>query len=382
VARKTSQADRALSESLAARDLDVSPRKIESMRQAGLLEEARHQGLGRGAGSRSIRPAGEVERAEYMARLLDEGGGYADAVLATFVDGKYPIAKDRLERAYEQSIRAILRWIDKHAAPATSAFDAAFTVGAKVARHLAKERKFRPFRHRFRHLGHVHRDAPMHRVVQDFATDLVVLIIGVDGAPALTASATASVETLTGDGSISDPNPNDSATAPGGTPFAEIARELDLRGLLRVVRLATMEELTRARDAAKTLRAFGRAYGPFAQRRSSPGRAFAWLVVGSANDRTVAYSIPGFVVLRRLHGSKLDATIAIMAEWTPFFTAANIMLDQIPEDLQVLGRPNGYESLTIDQRQQLTQHLERLETTHARELEIIRNPPAIPEIPG
>jgi hypothetical protein len=98
MARRVSQADRELSKTLAARDVDASPRKIESMRQAGLLEESQHPGLGRGRGSHSVRSSDEVDRAEYMAALLDECGSYADAVLVAFVRDNYPIAKNSLAR--------------------------------------------------------------------------------------------------------------------------------------------------------------------------------------------------------------------------------------------------------------------------------------------
>ena len=248
--RQANTADLALSDALAQRRIDASPRKLETMRQAGMLEEQRRSGLGRGLGSRAVLAEGEVDRAEYMARLLDECGNYADAVLAAFVQARYPIAKDRLERAYEQSIRAVRRRIDRQGG--LSALDNALNAGSKVARYLAKERRFSPVRDRARHLGLVHRNAPMHRVMYDLATDVIVVTIVGNRDPALTEGAAAKMEVLIGDGTVEGPTPSPAAGATGGVGFSQLACRVHIAALPRLVRAATMDELTRARDAAKT----------------------------------------------------------------------------------------------------------------------------------
>jgi hypothetical protein len=324
----------------------------------------------------------EVDRAEYMARLLDECGSYADAVLVAFVRGNYSIAKDRLERAYEQSLGSVLRWIHKRAGPTTSIAEVPLTVGWKVGRYLAKEKPFSLIRVRVQHLGQVHRNAPVYRVMHDLATDLITLMLVGENDLERTSHAALTVETLVGDGSLSDAEPERPPSQPAGGSFAELASQLDLKGLVRIVRSASMKELESARDAAKTFRAFAHAYGRVAERRSGTARAFIWLVVGTASDTAVAYAIPALVVIRRLHGDRLDELVAFMGAWTPFFAAANAVLDELPPELQVLARPNGYESLNPDERQQLAQHLERLETTRPIALKLTMNPPAVPDILG
>ena len=378
MARRASQADQVLSEELAARDLQVSPRKIESMRQAGMLDPAIHPGLGRGGGSRSVRAPDEADRAEYMARLLGQSGSYPDALLTAFVQDRFPITKDRLDRAYEQSIGAMLRWVDRHGGSGISTLDRALNPASKLARYLLKERRFSPVRDRARHLGLVHRNAPMNRVMYDLATDVIVLTLMRDRDPALSTIAAENLELMTGDGTIEDPSPEPPPASPKGLSFSEMARRVHLEALPRLVRSATMPELVIARDSAKTFRAFAQAYAPFAERRAGTGRAFPWVVIAMANDRTVAWAIPAFVVVRRIHGARFDATISFLADWTPFWAAANVFLDELPLHLQVLAQPDGYESLTSDEREQLSEQLTRLETTHAVELEVLRNPPALP----
>jgi hypothetical protein len=71
-----------------------------------------------------------------------------------------------------------------------------------------------------------------------------------------------------------------------------------------------------------------------------------------------------------------------MNEWTPFFEAANTILDQLPEDLHHLARPDGYDSFTSAQRQQLTERLQTIELTHAQAMNTVRNRPEIPNIVG
>ena len=82
-------------------------------------------------------------------------------------------------------------------------------------------------------------------------------------------------------------------------------------------------------------------------------------MIAMANDRTVAWAIPAFVVVRRVHGARVDATIAFLADWTPFWASANVFLDELPPHLQVLAQPDGYESLTTDEREQLSEQVIR-----------------------
>jgi hypothetical protein len=342
-----------------------------------MLEERQRSGLGRGRGSHAAVGEDEVDRAEYMARLLDESGSYPDAVLAAFVQDRYPIPKHRLEQAYEESIGRLLRSIGRYGG--SSAFDNALNAASRAGRYLAKERPFRSFRRRARQLGQVHSDAPMHRVMFDLATDVIVLVIVGDTDPTLTARAAKNVEAFAGDGRIEDSTPATPSSAASGLPFGELGRRLRPTALLPLVRSVTMEELKYARDAVKIFRSFAREYGPLAERRAGTGRAFIWLVVGSANDRVVAWAIPAFVLVRRIHGATFDAMISFFADWTPFFQAANVFLDDLPPHLQVLAQPDGYESLTPDKRMQLSDHVTRLELTHPGELEVLRNPPAVPE---
>ena len=78
-----------------------------------------------------MRAPDEADRAEFMARLLDECGSYPDALIAAFVQGRFPIAKDRLERAYEQSIGAVLRWTDRHGGTAPWTLDSALNAASR-----------------------------------------------------------------------------------------------------------------------------------------------------------------------------------------------------------------------------------------------------------
>jgi hypothetical protein len=377
VARPTNSEDLALSDALAERGITARPRRLETMRQAGMLEKRQRSGLGRGRGSRAATGEDEVDRAEYMAQLLDQGGSYPDAVLAAFVQGRFPIAKDRLDGAYERSIRALLRRVERRGRPASSVLDSALNATPTIARPLTKERRFSPVRHRARHLGLVHRHAPMHRVMYDLATDVIVLTLMGDGDTALSTKAAAKLELLTGDGRIDGPSTEPPPASPKGLSFSELARGLHLEALPRLVRSATMEELVIARDSAKIFRAFAQVYAPFAERTGGTARAFPWSVIALANYRTVAWSIPAFVVLRRIHGARFDATIGFLADWTPFWAAANAFLDELPPRLQVVAQSDGYESLASNERKELSDQVTRLETTHANELEVIRNPPAL-----
>lgn len=378
MARDVSQADQALSDALAARAVKAKSRKIERMRQAGLLEDSNHPGLGRGRGSRSVRSAEEVDRAQYMADLLDGCGSYADSVLVAFVRDDYPIATDRLTRAYKKSLGAVAKWIEKRGGTATSRVDIAGNVAVNVGRYFAKERQFRPLRTRAKHLDLVDRQAPMHRVMQDVATDLVAILIVWGAEPGLTTltnQAAGTLQHLVG----TDPVSGAHSTPPGATPVSasitELAAQLSLVDLIRRVWASSIQELESARDAAKTFRAFARAFGPFAKRRFGTSGAFAWLVAGSANDRAVAYAIPGFVWLHQRHGETLDALIAFMAEWTPYFESVTTILDQLPSEFQVIARPDGYSSLTPAQRHDLAKRLAEIETAYPQALETVRNPP-------
>lgn len=377
MARTTNPADLVLSDALAQRGIAALPRRLETMRQAGMLEERRRSGLGRGLGSHAAVGEDEVDRAEYMARLLDEWGSYPDAVLAAFVRDEYPIPRHRLAEAYDGSIGRVLRSIGRYGGP--SALDNALNAASKAGRYLSKERRFRPVRERARHLGLVHRYAPMHRVMFDLAADVILLVIVGDKDPRRTAEAAMKVEVFTGDGTIEDSTPPAASTAACGLQFSELGRRLRLEALPWLVSSATMPELTGARDAVKTFRAFAREYGPFADRRAGTGRAFVWLVVGMASDRVVAWSIPAFVLVRRAHGARFDAMISFFADWTPFFRAANVMLEAVPPQLQFFARPNGYESLTADERRELLEHITRLESTHSEEVKVLRNPPVVPQ---
>jgi hypothetical protein len=378
MARHVSQADRALSDALAARDVDANARKIESMRQAGMLEDTNHPGLGRGRGSRSVRSPDEVDRAQYMAGLLDECGSYADAVLVAFVRDDYPIATDRLARAYKKSLGAVAKWIEKRGGPATSRVDIAGNVAVNVGKYFAKERRFRPLRTRAKHLGLVDRQTPMRRVMHDVATDLVAILIvwGAEaGLTTLTNQAAGTLQHLVSTDAVSGAHSTPPGAAPVSASITELAVQLSLVDSIRRVWASSIHELESARDAAKTFRAFAQAFGPYAKRRFGTGGAFAWLVASRANDRTVAYAIPGFVWLHRRHGQTLDVLIAFMAEWTPFFTAVTTILDQLPTEFQVIARPDGYSSLTPAQQHDLAKHLAEIETAYPHALETIRNPP-------
>jgi len=297
-------------------------------------------------------------------------------VLVAFVRNEYPIAKDRLERAYQQSFGAVLKWIEKRSDPATSVIDTATTVGAKVARPFCKDRKFRLLREQARNVGLVDQLVPMHRALQDFDTDLILLMTVGNADAKITAEAAVTFEDLVAAEARSDSH----STVQEATADAESFDQLSLMRLVRLVRSSSMQELERARDSANIFHEFAKALGPLAKRQFGAVRAFAWLTLGSANDRTVAFLIPGFVWIRHRHGKKIDATIAFMAEWTPYFTAANIVLDELPSELHVIAEPNGYESLTPAQQRRVATHLAHLETAHPRELELARNPPAVPEL--
>jgi hypothetical protein len=374
--RQANQADLALSAQLAKRGIAAKPRKLESMRQVGMLEESRRQGLGRGRGVRSIRPPDEVDRAEYMVRLLDEVGTHADAVLVAFVRGDYRIAKDRLEQAYEQSFGRFQRWIATRAGAEATLAETALQAGSSIGRYLAKERRFADFRDRVRSLGLVHENARMARVMQDLGTDLVRFLVSGDREDRLLPEAASNIEYVATDGVVEEhPGPDPTPSA-----LAEIASRLDIPAILWLVRSSTMEELELGRDQALTFRAFAQSFGPAIERRYGARRAFPWKVYGSARDQVIAYAAPAFVLIRRIRGARLDDTIRFMTESTPFFDAANVVLDQLPPDLQVIAREGGLESLTPPQRDSLRLHLARISKTHPAEYRLLENPPEVPEI--
>lgn len=380
MARQTNHTDLALSTQLAERNIDATPRKLETMRQAGMLEESRRQGLGRGPGSRSIRPPDEVDRAEYMIRLLDEVGNYAEAVLVAFVRGEHPIAKDRLEQAYERSFGVFVRWIAVRAGRGASLADATLQAGSTIGRYLAKQKHFAGFRGRVRFLGLVHEHAPMARVMQDLGTDLVrLMVIGERDDRLLSEAATNFEHLATAASFETDPEPK---PEPTDLPLAELARRLDIPGILRLVRSATMEDLELARDQALTFRTLAQAFAPTMERRYGPGPAFPWKLIASARDQVIAYSAPAFVLLRRIRGARLDDTIRFMADWIPFFQAANLVVDQLPPDLQVVAREGGLESLTSAQREELRVRLDRISKSHPTEFALVENPPEIRKIVG
>jgi hypothetical protein len=276
----------------------------------------------------------------------------------------------------------VAKWIKKRGAAKSSVIDIAAEVALNVGRYFAKERRFRLLRMRAKHLGLVDREAPMHRVMQDFATDLVVILIawGADsGLTNLTNRAAGTLQHLVGTDPASGAHSIPQGAAPVSTSITDLAAQLSLADLVRLVWRSSMHELESARDEAKTFREFAREFGPVAKRRVGTGGAFAWLVAGSTSDRAVAYSIPGFVWLHRKHGETLDALIAFMAEWTPYFAAGNTVLDQLPTELQVIARPGGYSSLTPAQQHHLTKHLAAIEAADPRALAVVVNPPQVIE---
>lgn len=178
---------------------------------------------------------------------------------------------------------------------------------------------------------------------------------------------------------VEDAEPVLGSASGGPRAFREIALHLDLNSLVQIVKASTMRELNVARDNAKTYRAFARAFGPFAQQVFGTARAFPWLVAAQTTDLTLAYTIPAIVLIQRLNGPTFTWTMSFLATWTPYFAAASILLDQLPAELRVVGRPGGYDSLTPSQLEQFKGHLDRFEVTHPDELALLENPPAIPE---
>lgn len=110
----------------------------------------------------------------------------------------------------------------------------------------------------------------------------------------ITAEAAVTFEDLVAAEARSDSH----STVQEATADAESFDQLSLMRLVRLVRSSSMQELERARDSANIFHEFAKALGPLAKRQFGAVRAFAWLTLGSANDRTVAFLIPGFVWIR------------------------------------------------------------------------------------
>jgi hypothetical protein len=217
----------------------------------------------------------------------------------------------------------------------------------------------------------------MTRVMQAVGTDIIRLVGGGEDERLRTGAAN-NIERVATEASFEE-HPQPGPTTPS---LAELAPRVDIPGLLRLVRSARMEDLELARDQALIFRTFARSFAPTMERRFGPARAFPWKLIGSARDQAIAYAVPALVLLRRVRGARLDDTIRFLADWTPFFQAANLVVDELPPDLQLLGCDGGVESLSLRQREDLKLHLRRISRTHPAEFSLVENPPEIPEIMG
>ncbi len=95
-------ADRQLTDQLAARGYEVTPDQLKRWRAAGLLPGPIQRSQGRGAGRRSVGyPEGAVERAEAIAGLLRQRVPLRYIAVVLFARG-FPVDEERLTVAYAQ----------------------------------------------------------------------------------------------------------------------------------------------------------------------------------------------------------------------------------------------------------------------------------------
>jgi len=297
VPRAASQPDLAVSAALAARQLDVAPRTIERMREWGLLPTRNQHGLGQGAGSVAKIAADEVDRAAFANQLLMRHGSYAHATLGMFVDGRYTVTKDRLEKAYAASLSGVQRLIDRHAGGASDHRSAAVAAAEWLARQICKRRRFRTLRKRL--LSLQPHGMGVREALEWAATDMVLLLVrgradssqGLRDMLAVTGVADA----------LNDPATGDRREPLETEALEQLSPYLSLTALNATVRSTPLDELERARDFAKTFRTFAVTYGMLLKRNFGVGAGFVWLFTGAASDMTVAYATPALVVLLRQH---------------------------------------------------------------------------------
>jgi len=317
VPREPSKPDLEVSAALATRGLDVPSRTLERMREWGLLLTRNQHGIG--SGSVAEIATDEVDRATFAHELLTRHGSYARATLAMSVDGRYPIPKDRLEKAYTESLAGVQRHINRPARGAQDEWAGAVAVAEWLAVQVCKRRKFRTLRKRLR--TNPPSGMTVRWALECAATDMFLLLAR---GRAASPQGLRDMLTITGVADVlTDPATGQPTEPLDTTILEELSPYLSLTALNTTVRSSTLDELERARDFAKTLRSFAATYGVVLKRTYGIRAGFIWLFSGATSDMAIAYATPALAVLLRKHPEPTQRWLELMTHWTPIF-AENI----------------------------------------------------------
>jgi hypothetical protein len=305
--RSQNSRDEALSIALRPHGIDRSVRQLERARQAGLLATRSRRGLGQGPGSEARELDDELDRAVSAFTLLKRHRTYAAAVLAMFVEARFDIAKDKLEKAYAENVASQLKAL--RLAVATSALVAAaaeWAAGraAKASAFAALRKRLKTQNRQFRAEGgrFISVSEDLETLLENGFTILTSgQAVSSAGLSELLDGSGVTITNLTG-GAILDEAPLD-AVADG---LAQARGD----AIVELVRGTAMPGLLDARDATVLFRAYIRAYSSKHERLLGEPPGMPWAHVRSISDVALAWSIPAFVWFRAHWPDKLDELIA------------------------------------------------------------------------
>jgi hypothetical protein len=362
--REASKADLQLSAALAARGIDAPARGLERMRLSGLLAPGAQRGLGRGRGSVALRDADEVDRAELAHKLLAAHGSYERATLAMFVDGRYPVAKNRLETAYAEALAGVRRLVYKRGQGASDQRSLAEGAAAWMASRAVKSPALGAFRTRIKERP----AAPGMSVrwsLESATIDLLLILLS--GRPDSQQGLRELLTTASVSDLLIDPVTGAPSEPLDLTIFDWLLPRLSLANMENGVRETPVERLENSRDSLKSLRAFAAACGGLLRRGWGWRIAFPWLVMSKVSDIAIAYATPAMVWIADEFPQETTEFLELAATWTPRFSAQNFLVDQLPDNYRALMRPGAVDLLTPSRKAELDRLLDALRLAHPNE---------------
>lgn len=363
--RDTSAADRELADQLKAAGSRRSPRR---MGEHGLLGERAQRGLGYAAGSESIRPADEFDRALEGDQLLSEHRSYDRAVLVMFARGRFEISKSKLDSAYSGALASLRRGIEKQGRPAVDTPEISREAATRFAREATKAPALRALRIRLRE------ERPRFISVREQLASLAedVFLTLLTGRTTSTQAFKELLDAVAMTEVLTDPTTGRLTEPLRVETVAEMLPHASIAAMIERARETPPSALAQDRDDAKLFRDLARAYGPCLQRVLGWRRAFPWLIAGSASDVSISYAAAAIGWLRERYPDEYQEFFDKCPAWVAQYQAFNALLDFLPEHLQ--WQPGAYKKLDPEARAELATELLRFAESSPKHFAIISAP--------
>jgi hypothetical protein len=277
-----------------------------------------------------------------------------------FGEGRFEVAKDKLDNAYAGCINSAVARIKKRGTAGRSPTDVAHYAAQWAARRAAKDRRYRATRvllreRRTRLIREKRmRFISVRQLLANLSEDIFLIMIegrttSLQGFGELLEAANVGellVNSVTGK----------TVEMLRIREVADVLPHVSAGALKSQARLSHSSVLRQGHDEALAFRELARSYGVFIKRVCGWRRAFPWLIAGDASDVALTWAAPAIAWVRKRWGRQFDEFFAQCPVWIAKFTAVNALLDYLPDDCQ--WRPGVWEKHTPEQAARLRRLLE------------------------